>query len=123
MLRPVRAAFLLVALHDHDVENSFSRLDVLRRSIEHAIVEYGYTQWFSAIAIAARHFVELYIYANSAESHDTITVAEWSNALDLNALHASSESSLFGGVRSNRAGDAVTPHFFLRCLCYHTSME
>ena len=36
-----------------------------------------------------------------------ITVAEWSNAPDLNALHASSESGLFGGVRSNRAGDAI----------------
>ena len=36
-----------------------------------------------------------------------ITVAEWSNAPDLNALHANSESGLFGGVRSNRAGDAI----------------
>lgn len=49
-----------------------------------------------------------YINANaSSKSHDKFTVAEWSNALDLNALHASSESSLFGGVRSNRAGEVI----------------
>ena len=48
----------------------------------------------------------MYDFLNS-KSHDTTAVAEWSNAPDLNALHASSESGLFGGVRSNRAGDVV----------------
>jgi hypothetical protein len=54
---------------------------------------------------AARLIVAIYTVLPTL-SH-MITVAEWSNAPDLNALHASSESGLFGGVRSNRAGDVV----------------